>query len=268
MDDITFKIAEVARMAGVSASTLRLWEAQGLIEPIRTPSGQRVFDPVLVKKVQTIAWLRSERGLNPAAIREALAKDAFDAAEEVAEQSGDVAIGLKVRRLRQDQGRTLDMVSQATGLPISLLSTFERTSVGLSFTALHALASHLGTTVGVLSGQHRDGSESLIRDGQWKTWPKTSSGVVVQVLAEGNQQMECNRFQLAPGASSEGAYRHAGEEFIHVLAGSLEIVLDGDRFFELNVGDNFYFESSRSHSWRNSSDGETVLIWINTPPTF
>ncbi|MBN9440650.1 MAG: MerR family DNA-binding transcriptional regulator, partial [Bosea sp.] len=30
-------------MAGVSASTLRLWEAQGLIEPIRTASGQRLY---------------------------------------------------------------------------------------------------------------------------------------------------------------------------------------------------------------------------------
>ena len=41
---------------------------------------------------------------------------------------------------------------------------------------------------------------------------RTPSGqrVFVQVLAEGNRQMECNRFQLAPGAASEGAYRYAG----------------------------------------------------------
>jgi mannose-6-phosphate isomerase-like protein (cupin superfamily) len=53
-----------------------------------------------------------------------------------------------------------------------------------------------------------------------------------------------------------------------VVPGRIEIVLDGDKFFELGVGDSFYFESRRPHSWRNSFAGETVLIWINTPPTF
>ena len=34
---------------------------------------------------------------------------------------------------------------------------------------------------------------------------------------------EAERFVLAPGASSDGAYRHDGEEFVHVLAGRIEI---------------------------------------------
>ncbi|MFK0334754.1 cupin domain-containing protein [Rhizobium sp. NPDC090275] len=269
MDDSTFKIADAARMAGVSASTLRLWEAQGLIEPIRTPSGQRLFDHGLIVRLQRIAWMRSERGLNPAAIRETLLNDAEGGDEDpTASMPGELAIGLKVRRLRKDRAMTLEAVGLATGLPTSMLSTFERTSVGLSFAGLHAVARHLGTTVDALSGQGSDIRQSLVREGQWKSWPKTSSGVTVQILAEGRPQMECNRFQLAPGASSEGAYQHEGEEFIHVLAGSLEIVLDGDQFYELRTGDSFYFESTRPHAWRNSADGETLLIWVNTPPTF
>ena len=53
-----------------------------------------------------------------------------------------------------------------------------------------------------------------------------------------------------------------------MLSGSLGIILEGDRFFELQAGDSFYFESRRPHSWHNSFDGETVLLWINTPATF
>lgn len=45
-------------------------------------------------------------------------------------------------------------------------------------------------------------------------------------------------------------------------------MLDGDKFFELRTGDSFYFESNRPHSWRNLSDSQTTLIWINTPATF
>ncbi|MNL57069.1 DNA-binding transcriptional repressor PuuR [compost metagenome] len=55
---------------------------------------------------------------------------------------------------------------------------------------------------------------------------------------------------------------------MHVLSGSVALILDGDQFFELYAGDSFYFESRRPHSWRNSFDGETVLLWINTPATF
>ncbi len=260
-------------MAGVSASTLRLWESQGLIEPVRSSSGQRLYEPVHVERLKKISWLRSGKGLNPAAIRESLEGEAAQKPGVESEAKGDVPansdIGGKLRYLRREAGKTLDNVSGETGIPVSMLSTFERTSQGLSFKALHELVASFGTTLAVLSGQEdRHAGESLIRQGQWSNWPPSSSGVTVQILSEGKNQMECHRFVLAPGASSEGAYQHAGEEFMHVLAGSIEIVLDGDQFFELGVGDSFYFESRRPHSWRNSFAGETVLIWINTPPTF
>lgn len=276
MDEIRFKIAEAGRIAGVSPSTLRLWEAQDLIQPARTATGQRLYDKGLVERLKTIAWLRREKGLNPAAIREKLREEPLieadnvgGAAEEGERSAGEKPIGAKIRRLRRVAGKTLEVVAQETGISISLLSTFERTSQGLSLMALHSLARCLGTTIASLSGQERnDGRESLIRDGNWPTWATTPSGVTIQALAGGRNQMECNRFVLTPGASSEGAYQHEGEEFIHVLSGSLALILDGDQFFELDAGDSFYFESGRPHSWRNSSDGETILIWINTPATF
>lgn len=274
MDDrVRYKIAEAARMAGVSASTLRLWESQGLIEPVRTESGQRLYEASHVERLKRVSWLRTNKGLNPAAIRETLKVEdpdgESDAALDVEPATGERAIGSKLRHLRREMGCTLEKVAERTGIAVSLLSTFERTSQGLSVKALHDLAEFYGTTIAVLTGQAETSErESLVRNGDWTAWPPTSSGVTVQNLTTDRRKMECHRFQLAPGASSEGAYSHEGEEFMHVLAGSLEIVLDGDQFFELKEGDSFYFESRRPHSWRNSHEGETVLLWINTPPTF
>lgn len=274
MDDrVRYKIAEAARMAGVSPSTLRLWESQGLIEPIRTESGQRLYEAQHVERLKRVSWLRSSKGLNPAAIRETLKAEEQDGPADMQAEldptPGERTIGPRLRHLRRDMGWTLEKVAEKTGIAVSLLSTFERTSQGLSVKALHDLAAFYGTTIAVLTGQAESGArESLVRNGEWTAWPPTSSGVTVQNLTTDRRRMECHRFQLAPGASSEGAYSHEGEEFLHVLAGSLEIVLDGDQFFELREGDSFYFESRRPHSWRNSHDGETVLIWINTPPTF
>lgn len=269
-----FRIAEAARIAGVSTSTLRLWEAHGLITPVRTQAGQRLFTVEQLARLKEIARLRSDKGLNPAAIATRMGQD--KAGNPSPGKSGaapvdgaGLPVGLRIRRLRQASHQTLEAISQATGIPVSTLSTFERTSVGVSFKSLHELAQHFNTTVAALNGQadHHD-NEYLVRAGEWATWPPTSPGVTVQALSRGPSLMECHRFELAPGASSEGTYSHAGEEFLHILAGSIEISLDSSRFFLLAAGDSFYFESVRPHAWRNTADVPAVVIWINTPATF
>src|SRR5262245_48215787 len=135
LEDVRLKIAEAARMAGVSASTLRLWEAQGLIEPVRTSSGQRLYDRSTIDRLKAIIWLRSEEGLNPAAIRQRLAEQtpaiqhgSGERPEDGAEAATERSLGWKLRRLRRDAGVTLETVAQAAGISASLLSTFERTS--------------------------------------------------------------------------------------------------------------------------------------------
>ncbi|KQV31874.1 MerR family transcriptional regulator [Rhizobium sp. Root1203] len=262
---VRYKVAEAARLAGVSPSTLRLWESQGLVVPGRSDTGHRQYSADDVARLQRISWYRVERGLNPAAIREALeSEDPTDSPEGSAVSD----IGRRLRSLRHAAGKTLDQVAGDMHITSSTLSTLERTSQGVSFKTLHDLAEYYGTTVSRLSGEERDDVSAVVRAGEWRTWPETTPGVTVQLLAEGRIMMDCHRFVLAPGAASEGAYRHDGEEFMHILSGRLELVLDSDQFFDLGPGDSLYFESRRYHSWRNRHDGETILIWINTPPTF
>ncbi len=266
---VRYKVAEAARLVGVSASTLRLWESQGLVVPSRSETGHRQYSAEDVARLKRISWFRAERGLNPAAIREALeTEEGSVASPENGEQLASSDIGRRLRSLRHAAGRTLEQVAADMGMTSSTLSTLERTSQGVSFKTLHDLADYYGTTVSRLSGEEREDVPALIRSGEWRAWPATTPGVTVQLLAEGRTMMDCHRFVLAPGATSEGAYRHEGEEFIHVLAGRLELVLDSDQFFDLLPGDSLYFESRRYHSWRNRHDGETILLWINTPPTF
>ncbi|MFP3543347.1 MerR family transcriptional regulator [Rhizobium sp. SIMBA_035] len=263
---VRYKVAEAARLAGISASTVRLWESQGLLVPDRSETGHRQYSADDVARLKKISWYRVERGLNPAAIREALESE--EPSGDNGETGGASDIGRRLRSLRHAAGKTLDRVAGEMGITSSTLSTLERTSQGVSFKTLHDLAEYYGTTVSRLSGEEADDATAVVRFGEWRTWPETTPGVTVQLLAEGRRMMDCHRFVLAPGATSEGAYRHEGEEFMHVLSGRLELVLDSDQFFDLGPGDSLYFESRRYHSWRNRHDGETVLLWINTPPTF
>ncbi|ANK89626.1 MULTISPECIES: MerR family transcriptional regulator [Rhizobium] len=263
---VRYKVAEAARLAGVSASTLRLWESQGLVVPGRSGTGHRQYSADDVARLKRVSWYRVERGLNPAAIREALESE--EPSADGAETGQSSGLGRKLRSLRHAAGKTLDQVASDIGITASTLSTLERTSQGVGFKTLHDLAEYYATTVSRLSGEENEEVPAVIRAGEWRTWPETTPGVTVQLLAEGRRMMDCHRFVLAPGAASEGAYRHEGEEFMHVLSGRLELVLDSDQFFDLGPGDSLYFESRRYHSWRNRHDGETVLLWINTPPTF
>ena len=92
-------------------------------------------------------------------------------------------------------------------------------------------------------------------------------GVRMELLAWGNTVMEPHLFRVAPDAGSGDSYSHEGEEFIYVLRGQLEIALNAEKY-RLKSGDSFYFESATPHRWRNPGRNETLLLWVNTPPTF
>ena len=81
--------------------------------------------------------------------------------------------------------------------------------------------------------------------------------------------LESQLFVLAPGASTDGSYRHAGEEFMYVLAGTLGVWLDDPHeFYRLEPGDALTFPSTHDHRIQALGSDETRVLWINTPPTF
>lgn len=263
-----YRVAEAARAAGIAPSTLRLWEAQGLIASDRLPSGHRVYGEAEVARLCRIAHLRRAEGLNPAAIRARLAEEAGPGIPALPPAGGaEAELGARLRRLRLARGETLDQAAQAVAVSASALSTLERTGTGVSFKTLSDIARHFGSTVSALSGQDEPGA-AVVRAGARRHWPMPVPGVTVELLAEGRRQMDCHLFRLAPGAGSDGGYGHEGEEFIHVLAGRFRITLDETETHDLGPGDSLYFESRRSHAWLNPAEEETRLIWVNTPPSF
>ena len=90
----------------------------------------------------------------------------------------------------------------------------------------------------------------------------------MEQLADGQTLMEPQLFTIEPGVSSEGSYRHAGEEFVFVLEGAFEVVLNDHERHLLQLGDSLYYPSSVGHSWRNPGREPARVIWVNTPPTF
>jgi DNA-binding transcriptional MerR regulator/mannose-6-phosphate isomerase-like protein (cupin superfamily) len=258
----TYRVNEVAEMIGISPSTLRLWESHGLLAPARTAGEQRLYSHHDVERAREINRLRKIQSLNIAAIRSVLRQTGTSS--PVADQS----LGPKLRETRRGLGLTLKQVHDRTGLPVSLISTLERTSTGASMASLMTLANCYGRPITDLLAPPRRDASRVVRASEARRVPILGPLIEVEQLAEGNLAMDCQRWTLMSGAASEGAYAHEGEEFITVLSGRFEITLSGDEVNELGPGDSIYFPSTVLHSWRNPGTERAILIWVSTPRTF
>ena len=260
-------IRKAAQAAGVSPSALRLWERRGLVVPRKMPSGHRRYAPDDVRRIRDIARLRSVQGLNLAAIEALLGVNGGGPADRRARRGGR-ALGRRLHALRARQGLTLRRVSERTGLAPSVINSIEHGVGPASVASLTKLARCYGTTVSAIAAARGRRAGTVIRAGAYRVLPMLGEGIKIEQLAEGRWAMDCQRFTLSPGAGSQGQYSHEGEEFIHVLSGRVEITLDGRERYRLGPGDSMYFKSTSLHAWTNPGPETTVLVWINTPPTF
>jgi len=256
------RIGEAARQVGVSASALRLWERQGLVRPARR-GRYRLYTDADVAHLRSVRRLRQVDRLNAPGIRRVL-RDAVSSTPH--DRRVD---GRPLRRLRQARGLSLRESAGLTGLSISFLSALERGLTGASIATLQRLTAAYGTTLNEVFGPPVDRRERLVRAGSHPVLRLGDDSVRIEQLARGATQLEPQLFVLAPGATSDGAYTHEGEEFLYLLTGALTVWVGDDETYRLSrPGDALTFPSTMPHRWRNDASEETRLLWINTPPTF
>lgn len=254
-------VGQTARILGVSPSTLRLWESVGLVAPIRSNGRYRLYSPALLKVLKRIKYLREVQQLNMPGIKRALG-----AAAAPKPKAEPRPLGPKLRRLRERTGLGIVEAATRAGISAGFLSSIERAQANASVATLQRLAMAYGTTVMQLFQAPR-GRERLVRPADRRVLD-VQSGVRMELLSTGATMLQSMLFRVAPLSGSDGAYSHQGEEFIYMMAGTLEVWLDELECFVLHEGDSFWFESTMGHRWFNPSSTEAVLLWINTPPTF
>ena len=264
--NLYFTISEAARVLGVSPSSLRNWEQLGLLTPIRSQGRYRLYSREILSAAKRIKYLRNVKRLNMAGIVHMLGSEGAPVAAPRGRGKPGGTIGPQLARLRHQQSLTLSAVAGKSGLSVSFLSALERGQANASIATLQKLAHLYKTNILFLFGSQEEAGR-LVRPQERKVL-QPHPGVKMELLAFGNRAMEPHLFRISPGASSGGSYHHEGEEFIYVLQGELEIWLDEVERYVLEAGDSLYFESSQAHRWRSLCEKETVLLWINTPPTF
>jgi DNA-binding transcriptional MerR regulator/mannose-6-phosphate isomerase-like protein (cupin superfamily) len=260
-----FRISDVARIVGVSPSILRSWENLGLVAPTRTRSQYRIYTHADVRILKRAQFFRRARGMNAPAIVHLLKTHKLLPHANQRPKAGPV--GPRLRRLRLQRKASLSQVARATGVSVGFLSAVERNQMTASVATLRRLARFYRVNILSLFNPS-EANPGRVKPADRKVL-EAGPGVRMELLSWGNTaMMEPHLFRIAPSAGSGESYAHDGEEFLFVLRGALEIVLDGGEKHTLEEGDSFYFESSNEHHWKNPGKKETLVLWINTPPTF
>jgi transcriptional regulator with XRE-family HTH domain len=259
------KVGAVAQRLGISPTMVRSFEYLGLAIPERSPSKYRLFTNEDLRILQRAIYLRRIQGLKAPAILSQLKQEGLLNSRAASFTGDGSSIGPRLRKLRLLRGKSLSSVAEAVGVSDGFLSNLERSRYGASNAILRKLARYYGLHVSDLV-QPIDTTGPLVRPQDRKSLP-TRPGIHVEMLASGRISMEPHLFHIAPRAGSGEFHSHDGEQFVYVVRGRLNIRL-GTEEFHLRTGCSFYFNSNIQHRWSNPGKSESIVLWINTPPSF
>lgn len=268
-----FTIGDVALIIGVVPATLRNWEKVGLIRPGRQNGNYRIYSLEHIERLKTIKQLIQVKGFNIVGVKEYLTahgEKVLEAPVLLERQGGSrIAVGNKLKALRDKKNMTLEEVSQYANVSVSYLSRIESGQVNVSLATLQKLATFYQRNLLYFFEGLEASEQKLIKTGHGKILETDEEGTKVEVLTALKEPlMESLLYRVVPGAGRNENIAHEGEEFVYVLNGILEIWLDETERYVVANGDSFSFKSMQQHRWRNISNEELLVLWVSTLPTF
>jgi len=261
------KIGHIAQMLGVSAARIRMWEDEGLIVPTRTESGQRRYSMRDYKHLERVRRLVNSGEMTFAGVRATLGTPDAGDVDGADDSSGIPDVGARTKLLRQRAGLSLRELASLIGMSPSALSAFERGNSGPNIGRLSQIAHAIGVTTNDLLGVSSERDALVVRRDE-RECIVDAAGLVIENLYASPTVLQSQMVTVQPGSGSGHPMVHDGEEFLTVVEGAIEIVLDATEIYQLNVGDSMSFASTRPHVYRNHGEVVSRVVWVNTPPTF
>lgn len=176
-------------------------------------------------------------------------------------------LGGRIRALRVEQGLTLQMIAERTGLSSSMVSMVERGRTSPSIGTLIAISSALGVHMADLFELDVDGPRDVVQRATDHQVVETANGVLrrlVQVDPRRGLELVVNEYE--PGtASAVQVTHHGGYEYGYVLEGTLTVELQ-NAAHQLEPGDSIAFESTRPHRIVNQGRRRARAVWVNLSP--
>ena len=147
----------------------------------------------------------------------------------------EIRVGEKVKALREQKGLSLKELADLTGFSTALLSQMENHLVSPSLGTMIKLAKALGVRVGDFLGETEGEPFAIVRKDERKTVSRFASKEGVKYgysyeslgFEKKNRHMEPFIVTLEPATvKTSKTSVHDGEEFIFVLEGEMEVILE------------------------------------------
>ncbi|WP_449412617.1 helix-turn-helix domain-containing protein [Pandoraea soli] len=176
-------------------------------------------------------------------------------------------VGARLRSARKEIGLTLKTLSERSGVAVSTISKAERGDIALTYDKFGALARALGLDYSAIFGHGNAElsagmSPSFTEAGKQTIYetPNYRYGMIASDLA--NKRMVPMRAHIRARKLEDfpDYIRHAGEEFVFVLSGSLLLQFENGSEFRLAPGDSLYFDSGVGHVYLSEHDAGVDAI--------
>lgn len=170
----------------------------------------------------------------------------------------------KLTKLRKERGLSLGHLANETGLTPRYLSQVEKGEVTPPVSVILQISRALEIDSGLLLQKERKraGARSA------EDYEKRTSDYSYQNLTPEAKHKHLKAFKIFvhPRSDHKGvSYQHAGEEFVYVLKGKMEIWVGENRNL-LSPGESLHFNSSIVHKLHNVSDVKAELLVILYTP--
>ena len=182
-------------------------------------------------------------------------------------------IGQKMKALRLRRSMGLLQLGQRTGLSPALLSKIENGKLVPTVPTLLRVAMVFDVPLEhFFRNEHRHHILSITRRDEWEQQrekaaaPEQGCSLTSLDLGRGERKFQTYFAEFLPAADGGSTpHLHQGFEFIHVLTGSLRLIVGGDEML-LQCGDSIYFDSSLRHAYSSVSDEKCTGLMVLAHP--
>ncbi len=181
----------------------------------------------------------------------------------ISHEALSVDVGLRLHELREAQKISMRALAAKSGLSANALSMIERGRTSPSVSTLYKLADALGVPVTEFFAPGLEKQRTILVRSDERTRVPFAHGVWEGLGGEKfTGRVEPFVLTLENGGSS-GTHSmvHTGHEFVYVLRGKLEYMVE-DKRYELEAGDSLLFAAQLRHRWRNPGSTVTNVLIV------
>jgi transcriptional regulator with XRE-family HTH domain len=180
-----------------------------------------------------------------------------------------IAIGPRVRALREAMDLSLRDLAERSGVSAPMLSQVERGETSPTLQIAGRIARGLELRLSQLLRLDESGTVTIVRAGERRQGGRPGAGghsfeVLTPPLP--GQRAELSRHVLAPGAATGGPgdppiHEPGAREVALVERGAVVLDIDRERY-DLAPGDCVTFDADLPHHFENPTDEEAVLLAV------